>query len=103
MNSIVNQLSEIENAAAAILEHAEAQKAVLEEDMKKKQAMFDAALEADTKQRLKEISEKLESQKTEELKKLKEENERILAAFNREYETKHEDYARKILKHIIEV
>lgn len=103
MNSIVSQLSEIESAAAAIVEHAEAQKVVLEKEMQERLAQFDADLEKDANKRLQAISEKLEEQKKEEIRNLKEENERIIASLNREYEVKHEDYAREILKHITEV
>lgn len=103
MNSIVSQLSEIENAAAAIVDNAESQKVVLEKELQDKLAQFDTDLEKDTKKRLEAISSKLEEQKTEELKKLREENERIISALNREYEIKHEDYAREILKTITEV
>lgn len=103
MNSIVSQLSEIESAAAAIVENAEAQKSILEKEMEEKTSQFDAELQKDTKKRLEAISSKLEEQKIEELKKLREENERIIAALNREYEIKHEDYAREILKTITEV
>lgn len=103
MNSIVSQLSEIENAAAAIVDNAESQKVVLEKKLQDKLAQFDTDLENDTKKRLEAISSKLEEQKTEELKKLREENERIISALNREYEIKHEDYAREILKTITEV
>lgn len=103
MNSIVSQLSEIENAAAAIVDNAESQKVVLEKELQDKLTQFDTDLEKDTKKRLEAISSKLEEQKTEELKKLREENERIISALNREYEIKHEDYAREILKTITEV
>lgn len=46
MDSIVKKLSEIESAASAIVEHAEAQKEVLDHEYREKRNRFDTELEA---------------------------------------------------------
>ena len=62
MDSIINKLTEIESAASAIVQHAEAEKSALDEKYDKKRMNFDKELEADTQQRIREIRDKLESE-----------------------------------------
>ena len=45
MDSIVNKLTEIEDAASAIVQHAEDQKEVLNKEYEDKRKAFDAELE----------------------------------------------------------
>ena len=54
MDSIINKLTEIESAASAIVQHAEAEKSVLDEKFDKKRMDFDKELEADTKRQIQE-------------------------------------------------
>lgn len=103
MDSIVSELSEIESAATAIVEHAEAQKETLGKEMKARTIQFDMDLDADTKKKVAEISAALEADKSTQLAKLKKENDELLLTFHQEYETQHETYARAIISHIIEV
>lgn len=51
MDSIINKLTEIEFAASAIVQHAEAEKSALDEKFDKKRMDFDKELEADTRLR----------------------------------------------------
>ena len=81
MDSIVNRLTEIEDAASAIVRHAEEQKEVLDQEYDKKRKAFDEELEEKTQARLNAIREDLE----------------------KEYEEKHTEYAQEILRHITEV
>ena len=62
MDSIINKLTEIESAASAIVQHAEAEKSALDEKFDKKRMDFDKELEADTQQQIQEIRDKLESE-----------------------------------------
>ena len=48
MESIINQLTEIESAASAIAEHAELQKSVLDKEYEEKRKQFDLDLEQET-------------------------------------------------------
>ena len=45
MDSIVNKLTEIEDAASAIVAHAETQKEILDREYEEKRKAFDAYLE----------------------------------------------------------
>ena len=60
MDSIVNRLTEIEDAASAIVQHAEDQKEELNREYEEKRKAFDADLEARTQARIRSIREELE-------------------------------------------
>ncbi len=62
MDSIINKLTEIESAASAIVQHAEAEKSALDEKFDKKRMDFDKELEADTQRQIQGIRDKLESE-----------------------------------------
>ena len=103
MDSIINKLTEIEDAATAIVAHAEDQKAVLDSEYDKKRRDFDAALEADTQARIQAIREQLEKDTARTLDTQSGENTASIEALQKEYEEKHTEYAREILRRITEV
>lgn len=103
MDSIVKKLSEIESAAAAIVEHAEAQKSVLDQEFDETRRMFDKELEAKTQSRIKKIRDELESNTTRLLDNQTGANSDSIEALQKEYEEKHTQYARDILRRITEV
>ena len=55
MDSIVNKLTEIEDAASAIVQHAEDQKEALNKEYDEKRRAFDEELEKKTEARLNAI------------------------------------------------
>lgn len=103
MDSIINKLTEIESAASAIVQHAEAEKSVLDEKYNKKRLDFDKELEAHTQQRIQEIQKKLEAETSRILSGQSQESQDELDALQREYEEKHSEYAHEILRRITEV
>lgn len=103
MDSIVKRLSEIETSAASIVEHAESQKEVLDQEMAEKKAEFDEALKSDTKDKLRSIRTQLESRMEKELAELRQASEDTIRAYQEEYDTKHEEYAKAIFVRITEV
>ena len=103
MDSIINKLTEIESAASAIMQHAEAEKSALDEKYDKKRMNFDKELEADTQQRIREIRDKLESEISRILSGQNQESQDELDALQKEYDEKHSDYAHEILRRITEV
>ena len=62
MDAILDKLTEIENAASAIVRHAEEQKDVLGQEFDEKRKKFDEDLENKTKARLEKIREQLEKE-----------------------------------------
>lgn len=103
MDSIVNKLTEIENAAAAIIRHADEQKKELEQEMRQKQKQFDETLAAETKQRLSGTSDEVERKLSEEKSRLRQEQEAKIQGLTAEYDRRGDQYAREIVKRISEV
>lgn len=103
MDSIVRKLSEIESAASAIVEHAEAQKEVLDREYHEKRSKFDNDLEKKTSGEIQKIRDHLEKK----TQKLLEEQTGgqcdAIAALEQEYNERHTWYAQNILKRITEV
>ena len=93
MDAILDKLTEIENAASAIVRHAEEQKDVLGQEFDEKRKKFDEDLENKTKARLEKIREQLE----------KEQSRVLNSSLRKEYEEKHTEYAHEILRRITEV
>ena len=60
MDSIVNRLTEIEDAASAIVQHADEQKEALDKEFDEKRKLFDAELEKKTQSRIDAIRSDLE-------------------------------------------
>ena len=88
MDSIVNRLTEIEDAASAIVQHADEQKEALDKEFDEKRKAFDAELEKNT-------SRLLDSQNGS--------SDAAIEALRREYSERHTEYAREILRRITEV
>ena len=95
MDAILDKLTEIENAASAIVRHAEEQKDVLGQEFDEKRKKFDEDLENKTKARLEKIREQLESSSGA--------SEDTICSLRKEYEEKHTEYAHEILRRITEV
>ena len=116
MDSIINKLTEIESAASAIVQHAEAEKSALDEKFDKKVDIVsgkglstndyttnDKELEADTQRQIQEIRDKLEAETSRILSGQSQESQDELDALQKEYNEKHSDYAHEILRRITEV
>lgn len=103
MDSIVNKLTEIEDAASAIVTHAETQKEVLEKEYEEKRRAFDEELENRTQARINSIREELEKNTTGLLDSQNGESTEAIQALHKEYEQKHTEYAHEILRRITEV
>ena len=73
MDSIISKLSEVESAAELIVQHAEEQKHILDEQMKEKTDKFDRELAVDTEKKLSEIRAGMQGSMDFELERLREE------------------------------
>ena len=103
MDSIVNRLTEIEDAASAIVRHAEEEKEILDQEYDKKRKAFDDELEKKTKERLDAIRAELEKKTASILGGQNEASDALIRSLQQEYEEKHTEYAHEILRHITEV
>lgn len=103
MDSIVNKLTEIEEAASAIVEHAEAQKEVLDKEYDEKRKAFDAQLEQKTQRQIDAVRSELEQKTQNLLDSQSGASHSTIDALEKEYKEKHTVYAQEILKRITEV
>lgn len=103
MESIINKLTEIEDAASAIVQHAEEQKAALDKEYENKRRTFDRELESWTQERLNTIRRELEKNTSNILESQSDASTETIAALQQEYEEKHTEYAHEILRRITEV
>lgn len=103
MESIINKLTEIEDAASAIVQHAEEQKAALDKEYENKRRTFDRELESRTQERLNTIRRELEKNTSNILESQSDASTETIAALQQEYEEKHTEYAHEILRRITEV
>ena len=103
MDSIVNRLTEIEDAASAIVRHAEEQKDVLDQEYDKKRKAFDDELEEKTQARLDAIRRDLEKKTAAILDSQSGASETLIRDLQEEDAEKHTEYAREILRRITEV
>ena len=103
MDSIVNRLTEIEDAASAIVQHADEQKEALDKEFDEKRRAFDAELEKKTQDRIDAIRAELEKRTSGLLDSQNGSSDAAIEALQQEYNERHTEYAREILKHITEV
>ena len=103
MDSVINKLTEIEDAASAIVEHAQEQKSVLDREYEEKRKAFDAELEEKTQAQIQAIRDGLEEEKERLMKGQADGNAGLTAQLRQEYEANHTRYAREILARITEV
>ena len=103
MDSIVNRLTEIEDAAAAIVQHARDQQDALDKEYAEKRKAFDAELEKKTKTRIRAIRGQLEQSTSQILDSQTGQSDAAIDAPQKEYDQRHTEYAREILRRITEV
>ena len=103
MDSILNKLTEIESAAVSIVQHAEAEKSILDEKYDEKRRQFDLELEAETKKQIQAIQDDLQKKTSLILSSQSDESLAQIRALQKEYEENHTLYAQKILRKITEV
>ena len=103
MDSIVNKLTEIEDAASAIVAHAETQKEILDREYEEKRKAFDAELEKQTQARINAIRDDLEKSTSGILDSQNGASTETIRELEKEYEERHAEYARELLTRITEV
>lgn len=103
MDSVIDQLAEIESTAEAIVDHAEQEKREIEKRIQMERNQFDQDLETKTQERLAAIRAEAQDKTDRILNEQRQKNHSMLDNLQKEYEENHEAYAREIVKHIIEV
>ena len=93
MDSILNKLTEIESAAVSIVQHAEAEKSILDEKYDEKRRQFDLELESETKKQIQAIQDDLQKKTSQILSSQSDESLAQINALQKEYEENHTLYA----------
>ncbi len=103
MDNVVAKLSEIEDAAVAIITNTEVQKQAYARQVHETQEQFDSKLSEMTTNTINGIKADAQTALDNELRSMREHNAAAIKAFQEEYDQHHESYAAQIIKHITEV
>lgn len=101
MESVINKLTEIENAASRILEGAANQKRLLDCQQQERIEAFDRELEENTNTRIQKIRSSLKSETDTELERMRKEAEEELRQLETAYDETHEVLSSRICEKLI--
>ena len=102
MDTIVNQISEIETAAVKIMNESALQKKELEEEAKQRMEAYDAEVDQKTAEQIEGIRAKLDAEAEKELSSLREAAGKTILNLENEYAKNHEALAAAMVQQMIE-
>lgn len=97
MDTVIKQISEVESAASAIMDHANAQKTIIAQEMAEKTASFDRQIDIETEEKIAGLRSRMEIEMNKKLAHQKELAASILAAMEQNYKEQHIAYVDKLL------
>ncbi len=100
MDTIIDKLSQIEEAAVGILTHTEIEKKEYEDSIKAQREEFDTNLATETAATIEKIRSEAKSKLDSQLEKMKTNHELALKTFQEEYDNNHTSYATQIFRRI---
>ena len=103
MGSVINRLTEIEETASSIVDHAEEEKESLNREYDEKTKCFDEALQERTRKKLEAIQARLAKETDGLLHGENGAGDQEIKSLQDEYASRHTEYAQDILKRITEV
>ena len=101
MNEIIDRISEIEAASAAIIEDANQKKKEFADLMEQRMKEFDIQTETETEKKLASLKQALEEKTEQELARLKSSTLAVQKALRETYRKNHTAYAEQILTGMI--
>lgn len=96
MDTVIEKISEIESAAASIMNDANERKKAFAKEMEERTAAFDAQLEAETNKKIEELQAAMEINMNNRLEKQRSDAQRILKAMEQHYEDHHTQYVEEL-------
>ena len=99
MDTVIKQISEIESAAAAVMDAANGRKKAFAEEMAEKTAAFDRELDSEAK--LQKIRAEMEVEMDSKLSKQKSDAKKVLAWMEKNYENHHTEYVIQLFQSMI--
>ncbi|MCC8025038.1 MAG: ATPase [Clostridium sp.] len=101
MDTVINKLSEIEDAAGSIMDEAAVRKKAFAEEMEKRTEDFDAALEKETADEIARIQREMEADMNALLAKQTADCEALLKELDENYNQHHERYVKALFHQMI--
>lgn len=101
MDTVIGKISEIESAAASIMEDAEARKKAFAKDMEERTAAFDVQLEAETGKTIMDLQSSMELRMNDRLEKQRSDSQRVLKSMEQRYEDHHNQYVEELYNTMI--
>ncbi len=101
MNTVIKQISEIESAAASVMDDANARKKAFAQEMAEKTAAFDREAESQTQKKIQELRSRMEVEMESKLSRLKTEADAAAQWMEENYKAHHTDYAKALYQSLI--
>lgn len=101
MDTVINKLSEIEEAAGSIMDEAGTRKKAFAREMEKRTEAFDTALEKETAEEIARIQKKMEADMNALLAKQTADCEALVKELDDNYNQHHESYVKALFQQII--
>lgn len=101
MNTVIGKISEVESAATAIMDDANARKKAFAKEMEEKTAAFDARLEEETTKTISDMRAKMEVEMKAKLSEQQSQAAETIKQMEAGYEAHHTAYAKKLFSAMI--
>lgn len=101
MNTVIKQISEIESAAASVMDDANARKKAFAQEMAEKIAAFDNDAKRQTQEEIQALRSRMEIEMESKLSQLKTQAEATAQWMKDNYEAHHTDYAKALYQSLI--
>ncbi|MDR1772752.1 MAG: ATPase [Hungatella sp.] len=101
MDTVIEKISEIESAAASIMNDANERKKAFAKDMEERTAAFDTQLEAETSKKIEELQAGMEISMNKRLEKQRSDSQKVLEAMQQRYEDHHTQYVEELFNTMI--
>lgn len=102
MDTVIRQISEIEAAAASVMDDANARKKAFAEKMETATADFDRQLEEDTERRIGELRANMETEMHTRLSRQQADAKHLLQRMEQNYKDHHQEYAQQLFRSLTE-
>lgn len=101
MDTVIEKISEIESAAASIMNDANEHKKAFAKEMEERTAAFDSQLEAETNKKIEELRASMEISMNNRLEKQRNDARHVLKSMEQHYEDHHTQYVEELFNTMI--
>jgi len=101
MDTVIEKISEIESAAASIMNDANERKKAFAKEMEERAVAFDAQLEAETNKKIEELQASMEISMNNRLEKQRNDSQKVLEAMEQRFEDHHTQYVEELFNTMI--